>query len=84
VGGFIKKICIQKRNERKFCVILRRKVGIRKNHYQVGRGVGGLLRGGDNHCIEINWIGLLEKNKAFMSMVYHVLFIFKPKCNNDV
>jgi hypothetical protein len=45
---------------------------------------GGLWRGGNNHCKEINWIGLLENNKAFLSMVCRVLSTFKPECSNDV
>jgi hypothetical protein len=45
---------------------------------------GGLLRRGDNCCKKRNWIGLLEENKVFMSMVCRVSFHFKPECNSDV
>ncbi len=45
---------------------------------------GGLLKGGDNHCKKGNWIGLLEKNKAFLSMVCGVSSNFRPECSNNV
>jgi len=45
---------------------------------------GGLLKGGDNHCKEGDWIGLLEKHKAFSSMVCCASSTFRPECNNNV
>jgi hypothetical protein len=45
---------------------------------------GDLLRWGDNYCKKGNWIGLLEENKVFPSMVCCASFTFRPKCSNDV
>jgi hypothetical protein len=45
---------------------------------------GPLLKGGDNRCKEVNWIGLLKNNKVFMSMVCCVLYIFRLECSNNV
>ncbi len=45
---------------------------------------GGLLRGGDNHCKEGDWIGLLEENKAWESMVCYASSTFRLECSNDV
>jgi len=45
---------------------------------------GGLLKGGDNCCKEGDWIGLLEENKAFSSMVCCASSTFRPECSNNV
>jgi hypothetical protein len=45
---------------------------------------GGLLKGGNNRCKKRNWIGLLEGNKAFLSMVCGVSSNFRLECNNNV
>ncbi len=45
---------------------------------------GGLLKGWDNRCKEGDWIGLLEENKAFWSMVCCASSTFRPECSNNV
>jgi hypothetical protein len=46
--------------------------------------VGGLLKGGNNHCKIGDWIVLLEDNKVFSSMVCCASSTFKHECNNNV
>ncbi len=45
---------------------------------------GSLLKQGDNCCKKGDWIGLLEENKTFLSMVCHVSSTFRLECNNNV
>jgi hypothetical protein len=78
------KICIQKGNVQKIVLSLEEELGYERIVTKLEKVWGGLLKGWNNSCKEKYWIGLLEKNKVFSSMVCHVLFTFKPECNNDV
>ncbi len=69
----------------KFVLSLEEELGYEKNVTKLEEvWGGGLLRRGDNHCKEGDWIGLLEENKVLSSLVCHVSFTFKPKCSNNV
>jgi hypothetical protein len=68
----------------KFVLSPKEKLGYEIIIIKLDKVWGGVLKRGDNCCKEVNWIGLLEKNKVFMSMVYCVLSTFRPKCNNNV
>jgi hypothetical protein len=46
VGGFCRKICIQRGNGLKICVMPIRGIGIRENHYRARKGVGGFIERG--------------------------------------
>jgi hypothetical protein len=82
--AFIGKIASKEEMGKKIMFSLEEELGYERIIIKLEKVWGGLFKGGDNSCKEINWIGLLEKNKVFMSMVCCVLSTFKPKCNNNV
>jgi hypothetical protein len=50
VGGFCKKICIQRGNGLKFVLSPKEELGHERIVTKLKEVWGGLLKGGDNHC----------------------------------
>jgi hypothetical protein len=85
--AFVGKFASKKKMDEKFVLSPEKELGyegiVIKLEEVLGVG-GGLLRGGDNCFKEGNWIGLLEKNKTFRSMVCCTSSTLRLECNNDV
>ncbi len=78
------KLASKEKMSKKFVLSLKKEVGYERIITKLEKVWEGLLRGGDNCCKERHWIGLLEKNNAFLFMVCCASSTFRPKRNNNV